>query len=114
MTFSSPRTLPYQKKVGLVYLRLSLFYLQLDRRLVFVAYVELGWSFLLTVEIRFGHGGKSVWSFVLMVPLVRKFDFAFFAYGSPRPEIGFGLFHLRFPHRKQKTTNRKQKDLNCK
>ena len=34
----------------------------------------------------FACGGKSVWSFLLTVP--------------PRPEIGFGLFYLRFPHRK--------------
>ena len=38
------------KGVGMFYLRLSLFY----SRLVFVAYGELAWSFLLTVEIRFG------------------------------------------------------------
>ena len=38
------------KGVGLFYLRVSLLYL----RLVFVAYGQLAWSFLLTVEIRFG------------------------------------------------------------
>ena len=57
-------------------------------RLVFVAYGQLAWSFLLTVEIRFGLlclRWKSVWSFLLTVP--------------PWPEIRFGLFCLRFPHR---------------
>ena len=58
-------------RVGLFYLRLSLFYL----RLVFVAYGNLVWSFLLTVENRFG----------------------LFYLRSPRPKIGFGLFFLRFP-----------------
>ena len=55
-------------------------------RLVFVAYGQLAWSFLLTVEIRFGLlclRWKSVWSFLLTVP--------------PWPEIRFGLFCLRFP-----------------
>ena len=73
---------PPPKGVGLFYLRLSLFYL----RLVFVAYGQLAWSFLLTVEIRFGLLSlrwKSVWSFLLTVP--------------PWPEIRFGLFCLRFP-----------------
>ena len=59
------------------YLRVSHFYL--------LAYGQLAWSFLLTVEIRFGlfaYWGKSVWSFLLTVP--------------PRPEIRFGLFFLRF------------------
>ena len=74
--------------VGLFYLRLCLFYL----RLVFVAYGNWVWSFLLTVENRFG-------LFLLTVPPVRKLDLVFSAYGSPRPEIGFGLFYLRFPHR---------------
>ena len=36
--------------VGLFYLQVSLFYL----RLVFVAYGQLAWSFLLTAENRFG------------------------------------------------------------
>ena len=68
--------------------------------LLTVGLCYLRWSFLLTVEIRFGlfylrlkfvlvffaYGGKSVWSFLLMVPPVQK--------------IGFGLFYLRFPHRK--------------
>ena len=51
------------------------------------------WSSLLTVEIGlvfFAYGsplaGNWVWSFLLTVPPVR--------------EIGFGLFCLRFPHRK--------------
>ena len=71
------------KGVGLFYLRVSLFCL----RLVFVAYGQLAWSFLLTVEIWFGlfclrwkiglvfftYGGKSV----------RKLGLVFFAYGSP-------------------------------
>ena len=68
--------------IGLFYLRLILFYL----RLVFVAYGQLAWSFLLTVEIRFGLlclRWKPVWSFLLTVP--------------PWPEIRFGLFCLRFP-----------------
>ena len=68
--------------------------------LLTVGLCYLRWSFLLTVEIRFGlfclrwkiglvffaYGGKSVWSFLLTVPPVQK--------------IGFGLFYLRFPHRK--------------
>ena len=68
--------------------------------LLTVSLCYLRWSFLLTVEIRFGlfclrwkfglvffaYGGKLVWSFLLTVPLVQK--------------IGFGLFCLRFPHRK--------------
>ena len=65
--------------------------------LLTVGLCYLRWSFLLTVEIWFGlfylrlkfglvffaYGGKSVWSFLLTVPLVQK--------------IGFGLFYLRFP-----------------
>ena len=68
--------------------------------LLAVGLCYLRWSFLLTVEIRFGlfhlrlkfglvffaYGGKSARSFLLTVPVVRK--------------IGFGLFYLRFPHRK--------------
>ena len=68
--------------------------------LLTVGLCYLRWSFLLTVEIWFGlfylrlkfglvsfaYGGKSVWSFLLTVPPVQK--------------IGFGLFYLRFPHRK--------------
>ena len=77
--------------VGLFYLRVSIFYL----RLVFVAYGQLAWSFLLTVEIRFGlflaYGENLVWSFLLTVPLVRKSGLVFFAYSSPPPEIGLGL-----------------------
>ena len=67
--------------------------------LLTVGLCYLRWSFLLTVEIRFGlfylrlkfglvflaYGGKSVWSFLLTVPPVQK--------------IGFGLFCLQFPHR---------------
>ena len=74
--------------------RVGIFYLQLG----FYVY---SWSLLLTV-IRFGlfclqlkfrlvffaYGGKLVWSFL--------------AYSSLRLEIWFGLFYLRFPHRKQK------------
>ena len=65
------------------YLRLGLFY----SRLVFVAYSNLFRSFLLRLKfglVSFAYGGKSVWSLLLTVP--------------PRPEIGFGLFYLRFPH----------------
>ena len=54
-------------RVGPFYLRVSLSYL----RLVFVAYGQLAWSFLLMVEIRFGLlclRWKSVWSFLLAVP----------------------------------------------
>ena len=60
---------------------------------VFFSY---GWSLLLTVKglglfylrLRFGlvffaYGGKSVWSFLLTVPPVRKLGLVFFAYGSP-------------------------------
>ena len=55
-------------------------------RLVFFAY---GGLFCLRLKfglVFFAYGGKSAWSFLLTVPLVRK--------------IGFGLFCLRFPHRK--------------
>ena len=41
---------PEEKRVGLCFLRLGLFYL----RFVFVAYGNLVWSFLLAVEILFG------------------------------------------------------------
>ena len=95
------------KRVGLFYLRVSLFYL----RLVFVAYGQLAWSFLLTVEIRFGLlclRSKSVWSFLLTVP--------------PLPEIRFGLFCLRFPPVRKLglvffaygSPTVSKKDLNCK
>ena len=85
------------QRVGLYYLRLSLFYL----RLVFVTYGELAWSFLLTVEIRFGlflltvenrfglfylrfpSSGNWIWSFLLTVHIVRKLDLVFLTYGSP-------------------------------
>ena len=51
--------------------------------LLTVAYGELAWSFWFTAEF-----GKLVWSCLLTVP--------------PRPEIRFGLFCSRFPHRKLK------------
>ena len=72
-------------------------------RLVFVAYGQLAWSFLLTVEIRFGlfaYGGKSVWSFLLTVPPCPEIGFGLFLLTvPPRPEI----FCLRLPHRKSET-----------
>ena len=78
------------------YLRLGLFYL----RLVLAAYGRVAWSFLVTIENRFGLSclrWKPVWSFLLMVaivrklfwsflltvPLVQKLDLVVFAYGSP-------------------------------
>ena len=64
--------------VGLCYLRWS-----------FCLRLKFGLVFLLTVEIWFGLfclRWKSVWSFLLTVPLVQK--------------IGFGLFYLRFLYRK--------------
>ena len=78
------------------YLRVSLFYL----RLVFVAYGHLAWSFLLTVDLRFGlfcsrwklgfvffaYGfprPEKICSFLLTFPLVRKLGLVLFAYGSP-------------------------------
>ena len=70
------------KRGGLFYLPLGLFYL----RLVFVTY---GGLFCLQLKfglVFFAYGGKSAGSFLLTVPLVRK--------------VGFGLFYLRFPHRK--------------
>ena len=92
--------------VGPCYLRLSLFNL----RLVFAAYGQFAWSFLLTVqvtvEIRFGLFcllWNSVWYFLLTVPPVRKLGLVFFAYGSPCPEIGFGLFLLTVPPPKVKS-----------
>ena len=75
--------------VGLFYLRLGLFCL----RLVFVAYGNLVWSFLLTVENRFG-------LFYLRFPPSGNWFGLFCLRFPPRPEIGFGLFYLRFPHRK--------------
>ena len=80
-------------RVGLFYLRPSLFYL----RLVFVAYGQLDWSFLLTVEIRFGLfclRWKSVWSFLLTVPPGLEIRFGLLCLRFPRPEIEFGLFLL--------------------
>ena len=80
---------------GLFYLRISLFYL----RLVFVAYGQLAWSFSLMLEIWFGlfaYGGKSVWSFLLTVSPRPEIRFGRFCLRFP-PEIGFGLFLLRVP-----------------
>ena len=66
--------------------------------LLTVGLCYLRWSFLLTVEIRFGlfylrlkfdlvffaYGGKSVWSFLLTVEnRSRKLGLVFFTYGSP-------------------------------
>ena len=53
--------------------------------------------FLLTVEIRFGllcfrWKIGLVFLFFLAVAPIQKFGFGPFACGSPRPEIGFGLF----------------------
>ena len=48
--------------------------------------VTLVWSLLLKAEIRFG-----------LLCLWWKISEVFFTYGSPRLEIGFGLFCLRFP-----------------
>ena len=64
-------------KVGL-YLRLHLCHL----RLVFVAYGQLSWSFLLRVEIRFG-----------LFCLRWKIGLVFFTYGSP-PVRKLGLVFL--------------------
>ena len=92
------KALPRKKRVGLFYLRLGLFHL----RLVFVACGNLVWSFLLTVENRFGlfylqfpPSGKLVWFFVLTV--------------APCPKIGFGFFYLRFPtvSKKRQTVSKK-------
>ena len=73
-------------RVGLFYLRVSLFQL----RLVFVAYGQLAWSFLLTVENRFGlfylrfsQSGIRFGLFCLRFFPVRKLGLVFFAYGSP-------------------------------
>ena len=57
---------------------LGLFYLRLKVGLVFFAY---GGNFGL---VFFAYGGK--------------FGLVFCAYGSPCPEIGFGMFCLRFRH----------------
>ena len=60
--------------------------------LVFVAYGQLAWSFLLPVETRFGlYGGKSIGLvfFAYGSPPSWKLGLVFFAYGSPRPELGF-------------------------
>ena len=70
------------ERVGLFYLRVSLFYL----RLVFVAYGQLAWSFLLTVEIWFG-----------LFRLRWKIGLVFFTYGSHRSGNQVWSFCLRFP-----------------
>ena len=62
-------------------------------RLVFVAYGQLAWSFF--SRLRFG-----LVFFAYGPPPGRKLGLVFFAYGFPCLEIGFGLFCLRFPHRK--------------
>ena len=62
-----------KKRVGLFYFPLGVFHL----RLVFVACGQLAWSFLLTVEIRFG-----------LFCLRWKIGLVFSIYGSPCPEIG--------------------------
>ena len=51
--------------------------------------LKFGLVFLLTVEIWFG-----------LVRLQWRIGLVCFTYGSPCPEIGFGLFYLRFFHRK--------------
>ena len=72
--------------VGLSYLRLGLFCL----RLVFVAYGNLVWSFLLTVEIWFG-----------LLCLRWKICLVFFTYRPPPPSKNWiWSFCLHFPHRK--------------
>ena len=58
-------------------------------RVPVVAYGQSAWSFWLTIEIGFvffAYRGKSVWSYLLTVPPVRK--------------LGLVFFCLRFPHRK--------------
>ena len=57
---------------------------------------RMGRSFLLTVKSSISYGWsllESAWSFLLTVEI----RFGLFTYGSPRPEIGFGLLCLRFP-----------------
>ena len=70
------------KRVGLFYLRLVLFAYSWSLLLT----VNPVWSFLLAVELRFG-----------LFCLQWRIGLIFFTYGSPCPEIGFGLFCLRFP-----------------
>ena len=66
------------------YLWLCLFHL----RLVPVAHdTNLAWVFYL--QLKFG----------LLFGLMVENQVGIFAYRSPRPEIGFGLFYLRLPHR---------------
>ena len=89
--WATKHLLVQSNRVGLFYLRVIFFYV----RLVFVAYGQLAWSLLLTVEIRFG-----------LLCLRWKIGLVFFTYGSsvrsflltvpPWPEIRFGLFCLRF------------------
>ena len=62
-------------------------------RLVFVSYGSLAWSFLLTVENRFG-------LFYLQFPRPELGFGLFCLRFPPRLEIGFGFFYLRFPHHK--------------
>ena len=70
------------------------FLLSSKLRLVFVAYGQLAWPFLLTVDIRFG-----LFCLRFKIGLV-FFALVFLLTVTPRPEIRFGLFCLRFPHRK--------------
>ena len=102
---------PILERVGFFYLRVN--------------FSTYSWSFLLTVNwlglfdftvaIWFGHFClwwniglvTKLWSLYLQFPPVRKLGLVFFAYGSPRPEIGFGLFCLRSPPLQVKETNRK-------
>ena len=77
---------PKRKRVGLFYLRLGLFCLWL----VFVAYSNLVWSFLLTVENRFG-------LFCLRFPPSGNWFGLFCLRFPPCPEIGFGLFTYGSP-----------------
>ena len=78
--------------VGRSYLRWGLFYL----RLVLVAY---GRSWLLTVELGLVFCTYG-WIWFGLLCLWWKLGLVLFIYGSPRPEIGFGLLCLRFPHHK--------------
>ena len=83
--------MPHCFWVGFFYLRLGPFCL----RLVFVAYGQLAWSFLITVEFRFGLfylRSKIGLVFLLTVPPRQKLGLVFLAYGSPPPEIRFGFF----------------------
>ena len=81
---------PVNKWLGLFHLKLGIFYL----RLVFVAYGQLAWSSLLTVEIRFGLVCLrwKIGLVFLTVSPVRKMGLVFFTYGSPCLEIGIVNF----------------------